>query len=257
MTNYFGNEGDCSELQNNLNLNQHQSDSNDSIDSKHNDKTINTKDTDIQNIRVGSTIDKTTKEEKKISYGFFFILMDSFVKSIVDKENAPEEKNIPTEHSGSLAHQDLMDISTKYFIENSKILKFDISQKEILYLGRLCGAVLRDVSHLRGSVNGALDERDSFNRFINEKSNSKINSKTKTKLKISSDNMNSKNSYNPEFNSSKHDIVYNIESEVNQSNVNANISTNNKSNLMVKPLPSHIVGISVLEFFSGIGYVRT
>ena len=268
MTNTSDSEKKCLEAQNksnieinsNLNIrsNQHQSVPNDSIDPKHPDKMINIKDTvmenttgDISNVEI--TSNETTNKEKKINYGFFFILIDSFIKSIVDKENAPKEKNVPTEHSGMLAHQDLMDISTKYFIENSKVLNFEIPEKETLYLGRLCGAILRDVSHLRGSVNGVLNERDNFNRFLNEKSNSK----TKTKIKVKSDNANFTNFNNTESNLSNCYDADNIKSETNQSDINTKIPTNVTSNLFVKPLPSHIVGISVLEFFSGIGYVRT
>ena len=118
-----------------------------------------------------------------------------------------------------------------YLRRAANALGYSISEAQILYLSRLAASVVRDLTDSKedgrgssSSHNHSLSERNNFNLFV-------------TDTRGSNDDA-SLHDGDPD----RRDIVA------------SDVSNNDR--VRVKTLPTSEKGISVLEFFSGIGYVR-
>ena len=118
-----------------------------------------------------------------------------------------------------------------YLRRAANALGYSISEAQILYLSRLAASVVRDLTDSKedgrgssSSQNHSLSERNNFNLFV-------------TDTRGSNDDA-SLHDGDPD----RRDIVA------------SDVSNNDR--VRVKTLPTSEKGISVLEFFSGIGYVR-
>ena len=118
-----------------------------------------------------------------------------------------------------------------YLRRAANALGYSISEAQILYLSRLAASVVRDLTDSKedgrgssSSQNHSLSERNNFNLFV-------------TDTRGSNDD------------ASLHD------GDPDRRDIGASdVSDNDR--VRVKTLPTSEKGISVLEFFSGIGYVR-
>ena len=134
-----------------------------------------------------------------------------------------------------------------------------LSNNLLLFLTRLCDSIVRDHTGFGGQnkiVSHSVEERNNFQSFV-------MNSATTTQSEVKSNsNHNNTNNKNKNDCNSTDDSFDNknitatgtsSSGSASNSNSNSNSSSSSNSRSRVKSSPSFENGISVLEFFSGIG----
>jgi hypothetical protein len=181
---------------------------------------------------------------QRMSKAQFLIFLDLFVKLKLteNKNKDPNEDEIKTgkknvaestdEMLSKTSTEILSDCSVTCFEEYSNLLGLDITNYQSVYFSRLTGAIIRDSGNLK---NHSEEERNNFNVFINSESGSGPGSGLKN---IGNDNGNRDEKQ--------------LNDVENSEGVTVDVCG---CEYRVKPFPSFLEGIKVLEFFSGIGCV--